>query len=592
MAINFPASPSLSDTFTDGTTTWQWDGTAWNITTSSAGINVFTRFNADTGFTVADVAADALTVAGGTNVTTEIVGDTLTINSTGGGGGSQNLFSTIDADNGSVTAQTTSDTLLIAGGTNISTNIVGNTLTINASAGSQNLFATVSADEGTTTADTANDTLNILGGTNISTAIATDSDDVTINLTNFSIDFLSDVDTTSSAPTTGQVLKWNGTNWAPGADATTGGAGTDADTLDGFDSAYYLDYNNLSNTPSVVALDSFSVGVENTPSGNGAISYNDTTGEFKFTPPTAAGIGALTTETNDLTAAVVWANVPNANITESSVTQHQAALSITESQISDFGTYLTSVSASDLNSISIDALSDVDTTTAAPSTNQVLAWNGSNWTPADAGVGGGDPNQNAFSNIAVSTVPAQSTISADTTTDTVTFIPGNGIAMTTNASNDTITITSTVSSGVTNFKDTTDAINAGIGLDDIFEHAIVTLRTTAVGFTAYNFNSHYSGNNPTIYALSGTTICFDLSNAAGHPTEIQDSSGTPLSTGVFHVDDNGNVTEQVVDGVNHDPDRGHLYWRIPESFSGTYRYQCTAHAPMVGSIVVKRFSLI
>jgi plastocyanin len=592
MALNFPASPSLSDTFTDGTTTWQWDGTAWNITTSSAGINVFTRFNADTGFTVADVAADALTVAGGTNVTTEIVGDTLTINSTGGGGGSQNLFSTIDADNGSVTAQTTSDTLLIAGGTNISTNIVGNTLTINASAGSQNLFATVSADEGTTTADTANDTLNILGGTNISTAIATDSDDVTINLTNFSIDFLSDVDTTSSAPTTGQVLKWNGTNWAPGADATTGGAGTDADTLDGFDSAYYLDYNNLSNTPSVVALDSFSVGVENTPSGNGAISYNDTTGEFKFTPPTAAGIGALTTETNDLTAAVVWANVPNANITESSVTQHQAALSITESQISDFGTYLTSVSASDLNSISIDALSDVDTTTAAPSTNQVLAWNGSNWTPADAGVGGGDPNQNAFSNIAVSTVPAQSTISADTTTDTVTFIPGNGIAMTTNASNDTITITSTVSSGVTNFKDTTDAINAGIGLDDIFEHAIVTLRTTAVGFTAYNFNSHYSGNNPTIYALSGTTICFDLSNAAGHPTEIQDSSGTPLSTGVFHVDDNGNVTEQVVDGVNHDPDRGHLYWRIPESFSGTYRYQCTAHAPMVGSIVVKRFSLI
>src|SRR6056300_10378 len=514
MALNFPASPSLSDTFTDGTTTWQWDGTAWNITTSSAGINVFTRFNADTGFTVADVAADALTVAGGTNVTTEIVGDTLTINSTGGGGGSQNLFSTIDADNGSVTAQTTSDTLLIAGGTNISTNIVGNTLTINASAGSQNLFATVSADEGTTTADTANDTLNILGGTNISTAIATDSDDVTINLTNFSIDFLSDVDTTSSAPTTGQVLKWNGTNWAPGADATTGGAGTDADTLDGFDSAYYLDYNNLSNTPSVVALDSFSVGVENTPSGNGAISYNDTTGEFKFTPPTAAGIGALTTETNDLTAAVVWANVPNANITESSVTQHQAALSITESQISDFGTYLTSVSASDLNSISIDALSDVDTTTAAPSTNQVLAWNGSNWTPADAGVGGGDPNQNAFSNIAVSTVPAQSTISADTTTDTVTFIPGNGIAMTTNASNDTITITSTVSSGVTNFKDTTDAINAGIGLDDIFEHAIVTLRTTAVGFTAYNFNSHYSGNNPTIYALSGTTICFDLSNAA------------------------------------------------------------------------------
>ena len=48
------------------------------------------------------------------------------------------------------------------------------------------------------------------------------------------------------------------------------------------------------------------------------------------------------TETNDLSAAVTWANVPDANITESSVTQHQAALSITESQISDLQSYLTS----------------------------------------------------------------------------------------------------------------------------------------------------------------------------------------------------------------------------------------------------------
>ena len=48
------------------------------------------------------------------------------------------------------------------------------------------------------------------------------------------------------------------------------------------------------------------------------------------------------TETNDLSSAVTWANVPDANITESSVTQHQAALSITESQISDLQSYLTS----------------------------------------------------------------------------------------------------------------------------------------------------------------------------------------------------------------------------------------------------------
>src|SRR6056300_938448 len=43
--------------------------------------------------------------------------------------------------------------------------------------------------------------------------------------------------------------------------------------------------------------------------------------------------GFLTAETNDLSAAVVWANVPNANITQGSVTQHQAALSIATTQL-------------------------------------------------------------------------------------------------------------------------------------------------------------------------------------------------------------------------------------------------------------------
>ena len=38
-------------------------------------------------------------------------------------------------------------------------------------------------------------------------------------------------------------------------------------------------------------------------------------------------------EVNDLSAAVTWANVPDANITESSVTQHQAALAITTGQV-------------------------------------------------------------------------------------------------------------------------------------------------------------------------------------------------------------------------------------------------------------------
>jgi len=73
--------------------------------------------------------------------------------------------------------------------------------------------------------------------------------------------------------------------------------------------------------------------------GSGTLTYDNITGIFQYTPPDLSTY--ITTETNDLTSAVTWANVPDINITESSVTQHQAALSITESQISDLGSYIT-----------------------------------------------------------------------------------------------------------------------------------------------------------------------------------------------------------------------------------------------------------
>jgi hypothetical protein len=74
----------------------------------------------------------------------------------------------------------------------------------------------------------------------------------------------------------------------------------------------------------------------------------------------------LTGEVNDLTSAVTWADVPDENITESSVTQHEAALTITESQISDLQAYLTTetdpvFSASEAASITSTDTSNWDT---------------------------------------------------------------------------------------------------------------------------------------------------------------------------------------------------------------------------------------
>lgn len=519
MAINFPGTPALNETFTEGSTTWQYDGTTWNVTSSPAAApNVFTRFNADTGFTIANIPTDSLTVTGGTNITTQISGDTITINSTAAGSG--DTFKTITSDDGQVVAS-------------------------------------------------GEDTLNILGGVNIATAIATDSSDVTLNLTAFSIDFLSDVDTTSSTPTTGQVLKWNGTNWAPGADATTGGAGTDADTLDGFDSAYFLDYNNFSNTPSVLTLTGLSVGNELVASGDGAITYDNSTGVFRYTPPD------LSSYLTDYT------------VTEADVTTHQAALSITESQISDLQSYITdyTVVATDLNSISIDALSDVDTTTAAPSTNDVLQWDGSNWVP-NASAGGGDANQNAFSTVSVA---GQSDIEADTTTDTITFAGASGITITTNAASDIITFTGP-GTVVSAFSGLSDVITAQLTIDKLYLPAITRLDVTNNSASAYRFDQYGTSDNPTIYAINGTTIAFNLTAMqSSHPFLIQTSAGVNYSDGLTHVSSNGTCS---VGSNAQGKDTGTLYWKIPSNISGSYRYQCSLHPAMVGTISIKNFASI
>ena len=89
----------------------------------------------------------------------------------------------------------------------------------------------------------------------------------------------------------------------------------------------------------------YSILTDNSANWNTAYSWGD---------HSTAGYLTSFTETNDLSSAVTWANVPDANITESSVTQHEAALSITESQISDLGSYITATSSDTLTGKTIN----------------------------------------------------------------------------------------------------------------------------------------------------------------------------------------------------------------------------------------------
>ena len=170
---------------------------------------------------VADNTTDTVTFAGGTNVTisTDAVNDRITFNvgSVGGitGIGDQNLFETIAvthstaalglAAQSNVVADSTTDTLNIVGGTNvtISTNATTDTITFNvaspgltAGAPDQNLFETIAVTHSqaglansfvasNVVADSTTDTLSLVGGANVTLSSNATTDAVTWSVDNF-----------------------------------------------------------------------------------------------------------------------------------------------------------------------------------------------------------------------------------------------------------------------------------------------------------------------------------------------------------------------------------------------------------------------
>ena len=234
---------------------------------------------------------------------------------------------------------------------------------------------------------------------------------------------------------------------------------------------------------------------------------------------------------------------------------------------------------------SVVADSATDTLTLVAGSNITITTNASTDTITIAAAGGGTASD-SFATIAVA---GQSSVVADSATDTLTIAAGTGISITTDAGTDTVTITSTVSAGATAFTGLSDVSSASLTVDKIYLPAITMLTVTANGATAYRFDQYGSTDDPTIYAINATTIAFNLMGAGGHPFLIQDNTGTNYNTGLVHVATDGTVST----GSNaQGKQSGTLYWKIPDSISGNYRYQCASHAAMVGTIVVKNFGTI
>jgi plastocyanin len=182
-------------------------------------------------------------------------------------------------------------------------------------------------------------------------------------------------------------------------------------------------------------------------------------------------------------------------------------------------------------------------------------------------------------------VTGQNNVVAENSSDTLTLVAGTGISITTDASTDSITITNS-SSGVSAFSNLDDA--GGATIDRIYLPAITMLTVTNQGASSYRFDQYGTTDNPTVYAINGTTIAFNL-NVSGHPFLIQTGAGVNYNTGLVHVTTDGTVTT----GSNaQGKTSGTLYWKIPDTVSGGYRYQCSLHGAMVGSISIKIFASI
>jgi hypothetical protein len=448
----------------------------------------------------------------------------------------------------------------------------------------------------------------LVAGTNITLTYNDVANSLTIDSTGGSgataLEDLTNVSTTS--PSTGQVLKWAGTEWAPAADATGGGG-------------------------SGIALTDLSVGTEGTASGDGDVSYNNVTGVFTYTPPdlssyltsvpaqtfasltgkptTIAGYGitdALALGTSSTTAlagdtALFDGNYNN--LTNKPTLFDGAFNSLTGKPTTIAGYGITDAATQYTNS-------NVDThlNQSNPTSGYVLSWSGTDyaWVAQSGGM----------SDIVEDTTP-QLGGDLDTNGNHINFGDGNRAKFGTGSDmqiyhsgvdsiiEDTGTGSIIIRSGTTYIQNaagtkTSIQTNAGAGQTLYYNNNPVFVTSSGgiditgdvnldSGGVRYTFNVSSSGassyvfsdasqiyfpttvNNPDLYLKRGDIYKFSL-NASGHPFYIKTvagaGTGNQYTTGVT-----GNGTQV-----------GDIIFKVPMDAPDTLYYNCSAHAAMTGTI--------
>lgn len=165
-------------------------------------------------------------------------------------------------------------------------------------------------------------------------------------------------------------------------------------------------------------------------------------------------------------------------------------------------------------------------------TSNKTAWNAAK-THADSAhaPSNAQPNQNAFSNIKV----GDTTIAADTTTDTLTLVAGDNVTITPDATNDKVTITAT---------------------DTVYTHPTYTSKTSGLYKITVDGTGHVSGTTAvtksdiTGLGIPAQDTTYTLPAAGNDLGGVKSGGDVTISNGIVTVnDDSHNHTIENVDGL-------------------------------------------